>query len=1044
MNAQPRRLSSRRFFRTSFVAILVGSSLFSACGGAGGSNSTGIPGQPGGGSSPFIVDPNESGQTTDLRLIESFWGSLVDIYDLDSDGNVSPLPVYRDFVIRENLFPDGANYDLETNPVTQQTRLIVRRSRADDTEAFNSLVRSASEPLSPITPRNDNGTSAPPFSFIARNSTLVLRFNDVLNDDFEALRNLSQTVRIKTGYPPVTPFSGRVFFDRNHGAAIAGVFHSTRVLIDLTVSEAEAAGSQLSIPLNSIGLPSSLENSALPNVSIRIPTLTDFGSGQFHILQALSGAPLTADVGEPTDPLSSTMDVVRAMRSGNAQDVNGGFVLDLNQPQVVGSWPLQVVGAEKDDTGLEGFDFVLDVHFLTVCQSAAQPGDVIQTGDEIFLEVQSISPPPNGLGDIAGVRARFIGERPLASENELLASGLFLSTFSSSVPIPRGCWVNFSPQPLSYPSTRVSTDAQVQIRFSEPMDPETLTPFETFQIVSGDVSVPANSSNIVVGSVSASDDLRIFTNNPLLRYRHQPDTDDSYSVRIQGATDLSGNPLLVELPRVDFRLNAELPPVVNSSVVMRFNSTDEVAPFKLQDLRGQLFYNLTKGVITPRPVAITNVPADRSNPIPSIMVPFPPGVQTPLSPLGSKLQALWRYCDLGWQVQDETRFNVDVLGINWAPIGGQIVADFFEQFEIALCHSRRQPDEEVDTNLLPRYQNSGLRGKNNFFTDNILNDPLSPQVVVHPRDFGYRVDPINLFLSNTGVTMLPFPLNQDPALDPVTYTWRDTAVLSKAAPSGVGIPLAREVGPPLSLEDAPPGRVAGANNVPSFGLPLLIEYRTFPSNQGFGLNALDISLAINSSAIPAFRAYSTGGFDVNSTIIRVEPDLEDQPKGGFNPGSNPPGRRTRRADDNSFYIGQLDIITRISRVHSAWIDTQFQKAEFYPPVILPEGSSQPLGTEIVIEYRGANTFFLNDGDDEFAPFDARQINAYGEMFAQNAGVISSVGEVDFVGTDGTWTDDINVIDASRFLQMRISFFNNIQTGLSPELSGIGIAFEPLP
>jgi hypothetical protein len=37
-------------------------------------------------------------------------------------------------------------------------------------------------------------------------------------------------------------------------------------------------------------------------------------------------------------------------------------------------------------------------------------------------------------------------------------------------------------------------------------------------------------------------------------------------------------------------------------------------------------------------------------------------VQTPLSPLGSKLQALWRYCDLGFSVRDETKYDVDVVG----------------------------------------------------------------------------------------------------------------------------------------------------------------------------------------------------------------------------------------------------------------------------------------------------------------------------------------------------------------------------------------------
>ena len=49
---------------------------------------------------------------------------------------------------------------------------------------------------------------------------------------------------------------------------------------------------------------------------------------------------------------------------------------------------------------------------------------------------------------------------------------------------------------------------------------------------------------------------------------------------------------------------------------------------------------------------------------------------------------VWRYVDFGFQVRDETKFNLDIEGLNWAPVGGQVIADFYEEFEIRLdCDS---------------------------------------------------------------------------------------------------------------------------------------------------------------------------------------------------------------------------------------------------------------------------------------------------------------------------------------------------------------------
>lgn len=1041
-------------------------SCVSACGsgGGGGGSAPGIPGQeldkPGGGT--YFVDPNQGGSSTRLHLAEMFWARIVDVHDIDDQGEVDIVPIFRDFAINENIQSDSSSYRLETNPITQKTRLVILRVRgAPDTGlgTFESKLQFASEGLPPVEPKHDDGSMGDQYSFVARNATLVLRFDDMLDDDFEAQRDLAETVRIKAGYPPVTPFPARHLFDPNHGAVVGGEFHSTRVLIDLTVSESESQGMILPQPINSVGLPPSLTTTTSPNVSVRIPTLEDFGSGQFELLRALSGVTLAPFENGPVDTTSSTRDVVRAMRSGKPSDVNNGFMVDLSAPEILGGWAMRVDDAFADPQGTAGFDFLLDVTFTTVCRGAPSVGDVVSVGSN-FMEVSQESAAPNIDGQVVGLRVRSLSDTPLPGTGSLLGNALFLSTFQPTDPVPSGCWLSFTPLPTVLPAQGVATNAEVLVRFSEPMDPASMSPFDNFYLVRGDSNSQVSATNLIVGELTISTDLKNFTFSPTQALPHDTNTAETYHARVTGPTDLAGNALAAALPAVNFEMEPTGAPVHNGGLVLRFGSTDELEPVGFPDLRGQFFFDFDRQVIRPRPAAFNSYPVDRINPVPSIMIPFPPGVQTPLSSLGSKLQTVWRYCDLGWQVLDETKYNVDVVGLSWAPSGGSVINDFFERFEIALAHSRRLPDESIDGNLLPKFENSGVSSQ---FSANILNDPLSPQKVVHPRSLGYQINGANLFLASSGTIMMPYPLNR--GLTPTeVYTWRDTAVLAVAGPSGAGIPLDVEAGPPLGLE-AVQGYVFGTNEVPSFGLPLLVEYRCFPSDQALGLNPLDISLAINSSAVPSFRAYSTGGVDQAGVTVRRNPDTEFNARGGFNPSSNPPGAPTRRSDENAFYIGQLDVVTRLSRVHSVWVNSGVADPNYLDPIVLPDQADQPAGTEIIIEYRGAEGFVLEDIDittgqtlDEgLFPFDAQHLNAYGDIFVLTPDTVGNnppisfnrhtrlgtplfPGEVQYLNGTSTWLSDIDQIDLARYLQLRITFVSNIETSLSPELSAIGIAF----
>ncbi len=989
---------------------------------------------PGGGF--YVVDPHQGGSATRLKLAETLWGRVVDVHDVDAQGNVSLDPVLRDFVIDENVQTNATDFRLETSPITEKTRLVILRERdAPDTGhgTFASLLAQSSTNLAPVLPRGGDPMSLLPFSYVPRNACLVLRFDDLLDDDQAAFLALTEAVKLQSGYPPSVPAGPRILFDRNHGGVVGGRFHSTRILVDLTISEVEAADMLVPQPIQSLGLPASNPDSPSPNAVLRLPTRLNFGAGQFSLLRNLAGASLSIVGNGPVDSSSPTEDVVRFMRSGNQQDQNNGFLLDFNPPRVIGAWPMSLTAADVDPSGQAGFDFLIDVQFGAVCQADPRTNDIFEVGN-LLLEVTSPAAFPGVQGTVNGVRVRNLSARPLFQPSSLLGAGLYRTPQRIGSLVPDGCWLRFTPDPNHLPNDEVSPLAQVHLRFSKPMDPDSFD-LDSFQIIRGPLGTSPDARSIVIGAIVAGLDQRDFTFSPLLPLTHQG-ISDPYLVRLRsdpngkpnkGVTDLAGNPLSIPFPTIEFTIDPRAPFEKNGGIVLGFGSVDELDPHPARDWRGNVFLDSRRDALEPRPVDYFSWPVDRTNPVPSIMIPFPPGVQTPLSPLGSKLQAVWRYADLGWSVSDITKYDVDVIGLSWAPVGGQVVSDFFEEFEIRLAHSYRLPDETRRNLGGARYPLSGLGGAGMLFSDNILVDPASPQIVVHSRSLGYRVDPSDLFMAGSGTDMLPWPMNRNPS-SLTTFTWRDTSVRVLGGPNGGGVPMNIEVGAPLFLEVGV-GSFAAPWQVPSVGLPLLMEFRCYPSQSGIGLNALDINLAINTSAQPNFRAYSTGGINNSGAPVLKDPDLETFPTGGFNPRSRPPGNPTRLAADNALYIGQLDAVLRVSRGHSMWIDSFLSNPRYLPPLLEPQLHELPAGTEVVLDFRGADAFATNPPG---APFNADALDAYGEV--RN-------GTVFFHAGDSDWHSQISEIDGARYFQMRLSFIGNIQTRLAAHLASLAIAFD---
>jgi hypothetical protein len=1035
-----RSLSAQRAERTLALFLFA---LAGACGGSGGGGGqSGTPGQESQKANGdfFIIDENQSGGATDLHLAEVRWGRLVDIHQSDANGVRIEKPVYRDFVINPSI---GTNPNLklvlDRNPVTQRERLTIQNPKGPDaSDPPNSdlfaqrLTEVGVLPL--VLVKGDENTS-PPFTTVARNACMVLRFDDCLQDGSSAELNLATMVRVFTGYPPTTPFAARVIFDPNHGAIASSDFHSTRVLVDMTVSSSEASNTTLAV--NQLGLPPRLSNSDSTNLAVRIPSAIDVGTSQFQVLTNLSGVPMDFNDNGPVDPTSSTLDIVRAAQSGSSEDVANGFLADEDQPSLVGGWPITVV--DQTPVGTEGFDFFLDLSFTkAACQSDPEVGDVVQVNGAFLVVTVAntrVGNAVNGLAVRSPVALVDDGNPNTVDilPEDLIGPGIFQAPFVPAL-VTDGCWVTFLPEATTFPVTGVSTNAQLALRFSEPMDPATLTPLSGFLVVndepSGAVTTP-NSQNLVVGSVLPNGDLTVFSYDPSAALPHVIGDPSSFHVQIGAVTDLAGNSLLHQLNTIAFNIDALAPTETNDAIVLRFDSpdNDEYAPNGdpgavgdgLHDLRGQFFLDSGRGTVRGRDVALTGWPIDRTNRVPAAMTALPGGLLTPLNPLGVKLQMLWRYADAGWHPLDETKYNLDVIGLSWSPLGGLVQADFFDLFEIRLGHSRFLPDEACCSTMTPTGGTSGLPSSPSTFEANFLAG--SNPTIVHNRALGYTISSANVFNSTTGTPMIPFPLNRGLTPD-VTYTYRDTSILTlggggDAAQPGIPTQVEVKVGTP-SIGAA--GSIAPVNRVPSFGLPLLIEIKCFPSDRGLGLNRFDASNAIFGLITPGFRAYSAGGVNNLGIQTQVLPDAQTTPIGAFNPTGNLPGA------DNIFYLGQLDTVVRVSRVHTVWLDAGAGASPGWQTPILE--ALRPTGTSIDLAFRSAIGFTGNAA--LTAPFDADRLDPYGNPLNSNDFGVS--GETD-------WSNDISIGNTQRYLQVRLSFVNNITSGVGPELSALALPYD---
>jgi hypothetical protein len=219
---------------------------------------------------------------------------------------------------------DPNAFSMDTNPVTDETTVTIHHTYG--TPEYATAFAELDLNLVPLVPKSLAASELPPYSMVPRNAALAVQFDDLL--DTSTIQ--TATLKLLTGNPPIIPADARVIPDQNHGdtadtthyvthdggqtwTEVSGgdgipEFHATRVIIDTTVSELEAARTNPPLPQNGLGLPPS-PTPNLPNVGLRIPTIQDTSVGQLAIVRNPAGQGVSFSGSGPNDPGSATKDV---------------------------------------------------------------------------------------------------------------------------------------------------------------------------------------------------------------------------------------------------------------------------------------------------------------------------------------------------------------------------------------------------------------------------------------------------------------------------------------------------------------------------------------------------------------------------------------------------------------------------------------------------------------------------------------------------------------------------------------------------------------
>jgi hypothetical protein len=450
---------------------------------------------------------------------------------------------------------------------------------------------------------------------------------------------------------------------------------------------------------------------------------------------------------------------------------------------------------------------------------------------------------------------------------------------------------------------------------------------------------------------------------------------------------------------------------------------------------GQLGQYNGDGVLRGRAVNRFSRQADKTNTYVGQRISFTSGIMTPLVPAGAVLHTVYGYHHLGFGLSNNQEYNLDIEGMSWSPFQGIVYDTTFNRYSIALAHSGRLPDDWIDPGSgYPAYYNSGLkRTTSNLFDENIYGFGENPvaydyldEVVVFdvPQ---YSISQADVYSTQGGVSMYPWPDFSQ------TFTYRDTALplpdgndlAGGNSAGGTGVDNRGWGCPPRVVSD---DRTYEKSLIPTIGLPLLMRYRCYVVGAEFGFNGSQVQIMVGSSALPAFRVFSWGGLNGGNWEY-VVPDAEGS-------GSGPTPRGSVKAFGPEIHWGQVDFVTKVSRVYTHWFNAGGPISWFSNLTLEPTPQQSSPGTSVDVQFRTSPSIVVTNCVNETTPLEdaSNAFDAYGE-YDESIGCATVTAGSDWV------SDPSSLISLQYpYFQLRFTFIANTDLNLEAEMDAFGFAY----
>ncbi len=1009
---------------------------------------------------------------TDLKLDDAKWGRLVDVFD--AEGILFDV----DVVIREGVIADGVDYDFSLNPISQKEILTILHSRNTAAANFDAALDIA---ISNLPTLKELGIeSQGPFVKVPRNAAIRLEFTEHIAPDTVN----RQTVRVLSGSKEDGFDNLEVKYivkdDFDASGNPMGV-----IIIDPTVSELDSSNSSSGLTVNGIGLPESTD-SITPNLKLYIPSVVNVFANQTMVLMNKSKSySFSLHLNESGDTIVEPHEFigldpvsVRAIRSGNNADAYNGFLKDVVLPKLISEQKVTISSVVSLGTTQRILTYSNNA---IACRGIAPKiGDVFEINavgqlENAFVQITNVV----SFADPAAyeVRGALISGTLVATVSNLDA--VLTTAYASEDSDFQLCFLSFTPQPVTLPATGVDPAATISVMFSEAMDIKTVRSLDSMVLATSNMGVDpqppieadsewqsenelvsdyldrlpgfgssGGSGRIMFGPIQASGDARTFTLAPLAgitdSFAEGADAQISLAIRdgITGVLDLAGNPVgfsgfvaghsSQEAVTAPFTVNGVAADI--KYFALRGNGVDEDND-QSPEYAGQLGQYQGDGVLRGRAVNRFSRQADKTNTYVGQRISFTAGIMNPLVPAGAVLHTLYGYHHLGFGLSNNQEYNLDVEGMSWSPFQGIVFDTTFDRYSIALAHSGRLPDDWIDPGSgYPAYFNSGLkRTSANLFDENIYGfgeDPVAhadlDEVIVFdvPQ---YSISQANVYSASGGVAMYPWPEFSE------TFTYRDTALPVPDGNTLAGGNNATGTNVDNRGWGCPP-RVVNEDLtypkslIPTIGLPLLMRYRCYVVGAEFGYNGSQVQIMVGSSALPAFRVFSWGGLS-GSTWDFVVPDLDGA-------GTSPTPRGSIKAFGPEIHWGQVDFVTKVSRVYTHWFNAGGAVDWFSTLTLEPTPQQSNPGTSVEVQFRTTPSINVAGCVNETSPLEdaSNAFDAYGE-YDEEIGCATVT-----VPTD--WTSDPSSLTSLQYpyFQLRFTFIANTQLNLEAEMDAFGFAY----